>query len=144
MFAEEPPPKDNKSLQIENFTLTPHLGASTKEAREGVAVEIAEAVVGALQGELSAATVNAPMVLAEVLSKLYLAPYVLLAENLGWLAVQVVPRGHGIKSMKLICRLTRDVDDLDTRFLWAMITQSIIEPISTSFISLVNADFSAK
>ena len=34
--------------------------------QEGVAVEIAEAVVGALQGELSATAVNAPMVPAEV------------------------------------------------------------------------------
>lgn len=35
--------------------------------QEGVAVEIAEAVVGALKGELSATAVNAPMVPAEVL-----------------------------------------------------------------------------
>jgi len=34
--------------------------------QEGVAVEIAEAVVGALAGELSATAVNAPMVPAEV------------------------------------------------------------------------------
>ena len=53
-------------MQLENVTLTPHLGASTKETQEGVAVEIAEAVVGALRGELSATAVNAPMVPAEV------------------------------------------------------------------------------
>lgn len=35
--------------------------------QEGVAVEIAEAVVGALKGELAATAVNAPMVPAEVL-----------------------------------------------------------------------------
>ena len=34
--------------------------------QEGVAIEIAEAVVGALQGELAATAVNAPMVPAEV------------------------------------------------------------------------------
>lgn len=34
--------------------------------QEGVAVEIAEAVVGALKGELAATAVNAPMVPAEV------------------------------------------------------------------------------
>lgn len=34
--------------------------------QEGVAVEIAEAVVGALRGELSATAVNAPMVPPEV------------------------------------------------------------------------------
>jgi hypothetical protein len=35
--------------------------------QEGVAIEIAEAVVGALKGELASTAVNAPMVPAEVL-----------------------------------------------------------------------------
>lgn len=37
--------------------------------QEGVAIEIAEAVVGALKGELAATAVNAPMVPAEVVSQ---------------------------------------------------------------------------
>ena len=37
--------------------------------QEGVAIEIAEAVVGALKGELSATAVNAPMVPAEVIDR---------------------------------------------------------------------------
>ncbi|KAJ6989080.1 hypothetical protein NC653_021843 [Populus alba x Populus x berolinensis] len=143
MFSpEEPPPKDSKLVQHERVTVTPHLGASTKEAQEGVAIEIAEAVVGALQGELAATAVNAPMVPAEVLSEL--APYVVLAEKLGRLAVQLVAGGSGIKSAKVVYRSSRDPDDLDTRLLRAMITKGIIEPISDSFINLVNADFTAK
>ncbi|CAN8292797.1 unnamed protein product [Cochlearia groenlandica] len=115
VFCEEPPSKDSKLIQHENVTVTPHLGASTKEAQEGVAIEIAEAVAGALRGELSATAVNAPMVAPEVLSEL--APYIVLAEKL---------------------------DDLDTRLLRAMITKGIIEPISDSYVNLVNADFVAK
>ncbi|KAI3737810.1 hypothetical protein L2E82_27823 [Cichorium intybus] len=141
VFTEEPP-KDSKLVHHENVTATPHLGASTKEAQEGVAVEIAEAVVGALQGELSATAVNAPMVPPEVLSEL--APYVALAEKLGRLAVQLVAGGSGIKSVKVVYRSARDPDDLDTRLLRAMITKGIIEPISDSIINLVNADFIAK
>ncbi|KAG5523643.1 hypothetical protein RHGRI_035437 [Rhododendron griersonianum] len=117
VFSEEPPPSDSKLLQFENVTLTPHLGASTKEAQEGVAVEIAEAVVGALRGELSATAVNAPMLVAG---------------------------GDGIKSVKVVYRSARDPDDLDTRLLRAMIIKGIIEPISDSFVNLVNADFTAK
>ncbi|KAB5543938.1 hypothetical protein DKX38_012050 [Salix brachista] len=142
VFTEEPPPKDSKLVQHERVTVTPHLGASTKEAQEGVAIEIAEAVVGALQGELAATAVNAPMVPAAVLSEL--APYVVLAEKLGRLAVQLVAGGSGIKSAKVVYRSARDPDDLDTRLLRAMITKGIIEPISDSFINLVNADFTAK
>lgn len=47
------------------------------DVQEGVAIEIAEAVVGALKGELAATAVNAPMVPAEVYSyKLVLYAYV--------------------------------------------------------------------
>ncbi len=42
--------------------MTPHLGASTTEAQEGVAIEVVEAVVEALEGKLSSNAVNAPMV----------------------------------------------------------------------------------
>ncbi|KAL2462517.1 D-3-phosphoglycerate dehydrogenase 2 [Forsythia ovata] len=142
VFTEEPPPNDSKLVQHENVTVTPHLGASTKEAQEGVAVEIAEAVVGALRGELSATAVNAPMVPPEVLSEL--APYVTLAEKLGRLAVQLVAGGSGIQSVKVVYKSARDPDNLDTRLLRAMITKGIIEPISDSHINLVNADFTAK
>ncbi|KAI9162492.1 hypothetical protein LWI28_027910 [Acer negundo] len=142
VFIEEPPQTDSKLIQHHNVTVTPHLGASTKEAQEGVAIEIAEAVVGALKGELSATAVNAPMVPPEVLSEL--APYVVLAEKLGRLAVQLVAGGSGIKSIKVTYRSARDPDDLDTRLLRAMITKGIIEPISSSFVNLVNADFTAK
>ncbi|KAJ6433138.1 hypothetical protein OIU84_020207 [Salix udensis] len=142
VFAEEPPPKDSKLVQHERVTVTPHLGASTKEAQEGVAIEIAEAVVGALKGELAATAVNAPMVPPEVLSEL--APYAVLAEKLGRLAVQLVAGGSGITSTKVVYKSARDPDDLDTRLLRAMVTKGIIEPISDSFINLVNADFTAK
>ncbi|RDX58265.1 D-3-phosphoglycerate dehydrogenase 2, chloroplastic, partial [Mucuna pruriens] len=167
VFTEEPPSKDSKLVQHENVTITPHLGASTKEAQtpvsillcsihhlltkytppiltyqEGVAIEIAEAVLGALKGELSATAVNAPMVAPEVLSEL--TPYVLLAEKLGKLAVQLVSGGRGIKSVKVVYRSARGTDDLDTRLLRAMVIKGIIEPISNTIVNLVNADFVAK
>lgn len=143
VFAVEPPPKDSKLVHHKNVTVTPHLGASTKEAQEGVAIEIAEAVVKALRGELSATAVNAPAVAPQVVSEL--APYVVLAEKLGRLAVQLVSEGgSGIKNVKVIYRSARGTDDLDTRLVRAMIIKGIIEPISNKTINLVNADFIAK
>ncbi|XP_074582514.1 D-3-phosphoglycerate dehydrogenase 3, chloroplastic-like [Curcuma longa] len=142
VFATEPPSKDSKLVLHENVIATPHLGASTVEAQEGVAVEIAEAVIGALKGELAATAVNAPMVPAQVLSEL--APYVILAEKLGRLAVQLVAGGSGIKGVKVVYASARDPDDLDTRVLRAMITKGIIEPISSVFVNIVNADYTAK
>lgn len=142
VFTVEPPPKDSKLVLHENVTVTPHLGASTVEAQEGVAIEIAEAVVGALRGELSATAVNAPMVPAAVLSEL--APYVSLAEKLGRLAIQLVAGESGIKGVKVVYTSARDPDDLDTRLLRAMVTKGIVEPVSSTFVNLVNADYTAK
>ncbi|GAV62290.1 2-Hacid_dh domain-containing protein/ACT domain-containing protein/2-Hacid_dh_C domain-containing protein [Cephalotus follicularis] len=142
VFTVEPPPADSKLVQHERVTVTPHLGASTMEAQEGVAIEIAEAVIGALQGELAATAVNAPMVPAEVLTEL--KPYVVLAEKLGRLAVQLVGGGSGVKTVKVSYASARGPDDLDTRLLRAMITKGLIEPISDVFVNLVNADYTAK
>ncbi|KAI0492458.1 hypothetical protein KFK09_026731 [Dendrobium nobile] len=142
VFTEEPPAKDNRLVQHENVTVTPHLGASTTEAQEGVAIEIAEAVIGALNGELAATAVNAPMVPSEVLSEL--APYVLLSEKLGRLALQLVGGGGGIKGVKIVYTSARSPDDLDTRILRAMVTKGIVEPVSSVFVNLVNADYIAK
>jgi len=142
VFTEEPPSKDSKLVLHENVTVTPHLGASTTEAQEGVAIEVAEAVVGALKGQLAATAVNAPMLPAAILSEL--APFVTLSEKLGRLAVQLVAGGSGVQSVKVTYASARGPDDLDTRLLRAMITKGLIEPISSVFINLVNADFSAK
>ncbi|KAG0605535.1 hypothetical protein M758_9G066700 [Ceratodon purpureus] len=145
VFTVEPPKEGDSShalVQHKNVIATPHLGASTVEAQEGVAVEIAEAVAGALAGELAATAVNAPMVPAEVIAEL--TPYVVLAEKLGRLAVQLVSGGAGVKQVKVVYKSARDDGDLDTRLLRAMITKGLIEPVSSAFINLVNADYVAK
>lgn len=95
-----------------------------------------------MKGELAATAVNAPMVPAEVISEL--TPYVDLAEKLGRLATQLVAGGSGIKSVKVGFASARGPDDLDTRLLRAMVTKGLIEPISSVFVNLVNADFTAK
>lgn len=49
VFNVEPPPADSPLVNRPEVVCTPHLGASTTEAQEGVAVEIADAVIGALK-----------------------------------------------------------------------------------------------
>ncbi|KAI4387875.1 hypothetical protein MLD38_000266 [Melastoma candidum] len=78
----------------------------------------------------------------EVLSEL--KPFVVLADKLGRLAVQLVAGGSGVKTVRVSYASARAPDDLDTRLLRAMITKGLIEPISSVFVNLVNADFTAK
>lgn len=84
VFEEEPLPSDNPLRSLPNILLTPHLGASTREAQQNVAVEIAEAIRAALlEGDLSRA-VNAPALSGEAMKRV--RPLLELAERLGRLA----------------------------------------------------------
>lgn len=60
VFEQEPPSPDNKLLKLENVTLTPHLGANTKEAQIKAGTICAEQVIKALRGEEPDHWVNKP------------------------------------------------------------------------------------
>ena len=89
VFTEEPPPKDMPLIQHERVVVTPHLGASTKEAQDRVALEIAEQVVAYLATGAIKNAVNVPSVSSETAPKL--TPYVELASRLGRFIAQVEP-----------------------------------------------------
>jgi D-3-phosphoglycerate dehydrogenase / 2-oxoglutarate reductase len=88
VFEQEPPPADHPLLQLEEVITTPHLGASTREAQEGVALTVAEQMrdyflTGALRG-----AVNAPALGAQELH--LLQPYLTLATRLGRFQAQLI------------------------------------------------------
>jgi D-3-phosphoglycerate dehydrogenase len=141
VFPVEPPTFEGHPLiNRPDVIVTPHLGASTTEAQEGVAIEVVEAVVEALAGKLSSNAVNAPMVSAEVLKELQ--PYILLAEGLGKAAVSLV-KDTGFSDIEVIYNSPRG-DDLDSRLLRAMVIKGLLEGTTTSRVNLVNADLLAK
>ncbi|GFR44138.1 hypothetical protein Agub_g5304 [Astrephomene gubernaculifera] len=141
VFMDEPPKFDGHPLiGRPDVICTPHLGASTMEAQEGVAIEVVEAVVDALAGKLSSNAVNAPMVPAEILKELQ--PYIVLAEGLGKAAVGLV-KDSGFTDIAITYSSPRG-DDLDTRLLRAMVIKGVLEEITTAKVNLVNADLLAK
>ena len=97
VYTTEPLPEDSPLRGTENLLLTPHLGASTIEAQELVASEIARGVRAALlEGDLSKA-LNAPAIGGEDLE--YLRPLMDLAGRVGRV-VGVLGRG-GMRQVQI-------------------------------------------
>ena len=87
VYEEEPPAADAEIRKIPNLVLTPHLGASTAEAQEGVGLEIAEQIRAVLlSGEVRNA-VNAPSIDAKTLA--IIGPHLALGERLGRFLSQI-------------------------------------------------------
>ena len=111
---EQEPATDNPLFGHENVVATPHLGASTSEAQENVALQVAEQISdflidGAVRNALNMASVSAEEASA-------LAPYMRLAEQLGLFAGQLTETG--IKEVEI--EYEGVVADLNTNALTAM------------------------
>ena len=86
----EPARPGHPLLQLEQVICTPHLGASTGEAQVNVAIAIAQQVADFLTRGIIKNAINAPSLSPEVLQAL--RPYLGLAEKLGSLVAQLVPK----------------------------------------------------
>jgi len=90
VFTTEPA-KENPLFGAPNFIATPHLGASTEEAQENVALQVAEQISDLLLSGAVTNALNSPSVSAEEAPKL--KPFVSLVEKLGTFAGQMVDTG---------------------------------------------------
>ncbi|MEF3366600.1 phosphoglycerate dehydrogenase [Methylocystis sp. 9N] len=90
VFAKEPA-TENPLFGHPHVVCTPHLGASTSEAQEKVALQIAEQMSDYLTRGAIANAVNFPSITAEEAPRL--KPFIELAEKLGLFAGQVARAG---------------------------------------------------
>lgn len=78
---EVEPPGDHSLINHPHVIATPHLSASTEEAQEKVAIQIAHQIADALHGKGLVGSVNAGMIQSTM--KKDILPYVHLAEKIG-------------------------------------------------------------
>lgn len=87
VFESEPLDTDCPLRAFDNVILTPHLGASTVEAQENVAMQVAEQIIQVLRDDTFENAVNLPSL--STAQKERLTPYLSLAEKLGVFAAQL-------------------------------------------------------
>ncbi|MDD8016978.1 MAG: phosphoglycerate dehydrogenase [Bacteroidota bacterium] len=87
VYSEEPP-KDYTLAKHPKVVATPHLGASTEEAQEKVAIQIAHQIADALKDRGIVGAVNASALQSGIPAEI--KPFLSLAEKLGMLQAQVM------------------------------------------------------
>jgi D-3-phosphoglycerate dehydrogenase len=122
VFITEPA-KDSVLFGAPNFVATPHLGASTNEAQENVAVQVAEQIsdyllTGAVTNALNMASIS-----AEEASRL--KPYIGLIDKLGSFAGQIAD--DGIEAVDI--EYEGEVALLNTQPLTAIALASLMRPL---------------
>jgi D-3-phosphoglycerate dehydrogenase / 2-oxoglutarate reductase len=134
---ETEPAKENVLFGLPNVICTPHLGASTSEAQENVALQVAEQMSDYLLKGAITNAINFPNITAEEAPRL--TPYVKLAEQLGSFAGQLteVP----IKGVRI--EYAGEVGELNTKPLTAVALAAVLRPLLAD-VNMVSASAAAR
>ncbi|MRI82968.1 MAG: phosphoglycerate dehydrogenase [Nitratiruptor sp.] len=136
VFSKEPA-TDNKLLELDNVTVTPHLGANTEESQEKIAEGAATQALEAARGISYPNALNLPIRESEIPP--FVKPYLELVQKMGFLAAQV---NKGVfKSIKVVAEgeIGEYLDSLITFATVGALKESLGESIN-----YVNAEFVAK
>lgn len=132
VFVQEPLPADHPLLELEQVICTPHLGASTTEAQDSVAVTISEQVAAFLLNGAIGGAVNIPAVSPEVLENL--RPWLTLGEKLGSFQTQFF--GNAVNDVEI--SYSGDVAGQDTRSITRAVLTGLLRSVSAR-VNQVNA-----
>ncbi len=122
VFTKEPA-RENVLFGAPNFIATPHLGASTVEAQEKVALQVAEQISDYLLHGAVVNALNLPSMTAEEAPRL--APFVALSERLGMFVGSMCDAGPEAIEIAF----EGDVSRLNTRPLTAAALTGIMRPL---------------
>ncbi len=138
VFEVEPPAPDHPFLNHPAIVVAPHLGASTFEAQENVAIDVSEEVIHILRNEPFKNAVNMPPVPANVLKKLQ--PYFSLGERLGHFAAQI----SSGSVTEIVASYSGELADVDTAPLTRYVVKGVLQHHLGNEVNVVNALHQAK
>ncbi|MDQ0161496.1 phosphoglycerate dehydrogenase [Aeribacillus alveayuensis] len=130
---EVEPPKNNKLLTYDQVIVTPHLGASTKEAQLSVASQVAEEVLKFLNGKPVSSSINLPTLTKEVYEKIQ--PFYKMAKKIGKLASQCMK--EPVSDIEIVYE--GSVSELETSFITKSFLSGFLSERIASTVNEVNA-----
>lgn len=132
VFSVEPPAADHPLLKAPNVVLTPHLGASTRQAQDKAGVMVARSVRLALRGEFvpDAVNVSAGGPVADEVR-----PWIPLVARLGTILTAVA----GALPAEVTVQVKGDLADSDTAILQLAAVRGVLAPVFGAEVSFVNA-----
>ncbi|MBB5752638.1 phosphoglycerate dehydrogenase [Prosthecomicrobium pneumaticum] len=134
---EVEPATENPLFALPNVVCTPHLGASTTEAQENVALQVAEQMADYLMKGAVVNALNMPSISAEEAPRL--TPFVKLAELLGSFAGQLTETG--LKAIRL--EYEGEVAEMNVRALTAAALTGVLKPLLQT-VNMVSAPAMAR
>ncbi|MGE5507589.1 MAG: phosphoglycerate dehydrogenase [Chitinophagales bacterium] len=137
VFSEEPP-TDFALVRHPRVIVTPHLAASTFEAQENVALDVAAEVVRFLRDEPVKNAVNLPSLPPELAGRV--RPYLALAERVGRFAGQMLP--GRIRRAEVLYQ--GGLAELPSAPLTAAAVKGLLDAILSEGVNMVNALYLAK
>lgn len=138
VYASEPPAEESRLRSLPQILCTPHLGASTDEAQEQVAVEAAEIITAFLTRNEVRYAVNMAPISAKELEGI--KPYIDLGYRLGLLLAQF-NRSDPVKSAKLLFR--GDAASKPTHLVTNAFTAGLLSTALEENINIINAQVMA-
>jgi len=132
VFAVEPC-TDSILFKNDKIVVTPHLGASTKEAQVNVCIDVVDQIIDVLNGKPARYAVNVPHIAPELLE--ILRPYMNVSVIVGKMAGQLM--SGQLKSLKI--RYSGEIAQYDTSPLKAAILSGLLDTVSEERVTMVNA-----
>jgi len=135
VFDKEPA-TDHPFLDLDNVTVTPHLGANTKESQKNIAIQASENAIAAAKGISYPNALNLPIKESELPD--FVRPYLELVQKIGHLSAQVTK--SAVKSIKVMASgsVSEHLESMSTFATVGVLTESVGDQVN-----YVNAEFVA-